>query len=98
MAMLNLKYQHCTNADDAFQVVASTLEASKEKLVAQIKQKVQISYQQDTKQIFLLGSGFTLQVSFLPQQLEGDLELSLLLRPFRSKIIQAIEKEISKVV
>ena len=44
------------------------------------------------------GSGFKAQIQFLDAYVEVRVELGLLLKPFRGKILETIEKQIKKVV
>jgi hypothetical protein len=44
------------------------------------------------------GSGFEAKIEFMDDQAIVKLDLGFLLRPFRSKILETIEKQIKKVV
>ena len=44
------------------------------------------------------GKGFDLYVVFYENYLEVELKLSLMLRPFKSKVESYLEKEVTKVV
>lgn len=60
--------------------------------------KADVAYDDSKKIIKSTGKGFTLTLCFFDTYCEADLDLSLLLRPLKSKILGKIEDQIAKNV
>lgn len=72
------------------------------KLIPEVIQKfgVKADVQSDSNAhtINAKGSGFEAKISFLEKEAVFTLELGFLLKPFKAKIVETIEKQIKKVV
>ncbi len=92
---LVLPYKKQKTADKAYTKVQSTFtpESLQEfKITGTIKAN-------DAKKILTAkGSNFTLTLSFLEDELQGELELGLLLRPLKSTILATIEKKLKAIL
>jgi hypothetical protein len=60
--------------------------------------KADVAYDDAKKVIKSTGAGFTLTLSFFDTYCEADLDLSLLLRALKSKILAKVVSEVSKNV
>lgn len=58
--------------------------------------KADVDYDDTQKKIIAKGKGFTLTLCFFETHCEADLELSLLLRALKSKILEKIEHQVAK--
>ena len=90
---LKIDYKNVTNKDEAFLKVKSLITPE---YIQKFQVKADVVYDDSKKIVKATGSGFTLTLSFLDQCCDVDLELSLLLRALKSKILEKIEGQISK--
>lgn len=93
---MKIYFKQATDKQDAFERVKNNVRP--EILNEKFKVKATIEYNQDDYQVIASGSGFDLYANFFEDYIELDLKLSLLLRPLKSKILGALEKEIKRVV
>jgi hypothetical protein len=90
---LKINYKNITNSDDAFLKVKSFITPE---YIQKFQVKADISYDDTKKIIKAKGSGFTLTLIFFDTYCNVDLELSLILRALKTKIMAKIEDQISK--
>lgn len=64
--------------------------------LAKFQVDVDLKFDEKTKKAIASGKGFTLSMNFFEKHCDVDLELSLLLRPLKSKIMEKIEHQIAK--
>jgi hypothetical protein len=90
---LKINYKNITNRDEAFLKIKSLITPE---YIQKFQLKAEVTYDHQNKIVKAKGSGFTLILSFLDTHCDIDLELSLLLRALKSKIMTKIEDQISK--
>jgi len=88
-----INYSNVTNADDAFRKVKTLITPE---YIEKFQVTADVSYDEAQKKVKAKGTGFTLELSFFPEHCNVDLDLSFLLRPLKSKIIEKIEGQIKK--
>jgi hypothetical protein len=90
---VKIDYQKVTNKNEAFSKVKSLITPE---YIEKFQVKADVSYDENKKIVKATGTGFTLTLSFLETHCDVDLELSLILRALKSKILSKIEAQISK--
>lgn len=90
-----VKYTQTQNQNEAYENVKKIVTPE---LLSKFKVKADITYNDSVKSINAKGKGFELNLNFLKDSVESDLNLSLLLRALKSKINSELEKELTKVV
>jgi hypothetical protein len=90
---IKIKYKNVTNSEEAFAKVKSLITPE---YIQKFQVKADVMSDDVKKIVTAKGSGFTLSLSFLDTYCEVDLELSLILRALKSKILEKIEAQISK--
>ena len=91
---LTVDYKQMKTKEDAYIAVKNAITAD---LLARFKVSAQISYNENDK-ILANGKGFKLTMGFSESEVGVKLDLNLLLRPLRGKILEAIEKQINRVI
>lgn len=90
-----INYTKVTSAAEAFQKV-------KENITPETMEKYKVSadfdYQEAQNRIIAKGKGFELKMNFLADHATIDLDLSFLLKAFKQKITDSLEKQISRVI
>ena len=90
---LKIDYKKVNGRDEAYTKVKSVI-------TPEYTQKFQVYadvvYDDEKKVIKSSGKGFTLTLCFFDTYCEADLELSLLLRALKSKIMAKIEDQVAK--
>lgn len=92
---MEIEFQHSQNSQEAYDKVKSMVTPE---LLEKYGVKADFEYQDDQKVIVGKGKGFDLKVQFTEKSLKLDLNLALLLRPFKSKVLASLERKISKVI
>ena len=90
---LKINYKNVTNKDEAFSKIKSHITPE---YIKKFQVKADVTYDEAKKTVKASGSGFTLNLSFHDTYCDIDLELSLLLRALKSKILAKIEDQITK--
>lgn len=90
---LKINYKNSTNRDEAYAKIKSHITPA---YIEKFQVKANVVCDEDKKIVKASGSGFTLTLSFFDTYCDVDLELSLLLRALKSKIMTKIEDQISK--
>ena len=89
----SVKYSKSANADEAF-------DAAKEQITPEYLQKwnvnADISYNKPGKKISAKGKGFELSLNFQETETVLDVSLSLMLKPFKNKIVSTIEEKLKR--
>ena len=91
---ITLNYSQVSGPKDAFKKAKSTLDDVEKK--GNIPVPVSFSYEEERGEISGKGKGFEISIHFKEQTAEVNLSLSMMLRPFRSKIILSIEKALKE--
>lgn len=92
---VKVSYQHCETKEQAYDEVIKQITPE---LLAKYNVPVDFDYAAKESRISAIGKGFKLHVFFYEDHLTLDLQMSLLLRPFRKQILQSLEKQLGKVV
>ena len=90
---LRIDYNQVTDANVAY---AKVKEMITPEYIQKFQVKADIKYDDAGKKVTAKGSGFTLELCFLEKHCEVDLDLSFLLKPLKSKILEKIEGQIKK--
>ena len=90
---LRIDYNQVTDANVAY---AKVKEMITPEYIQKFQVKADIKYDDAEKKVTAKGSGFTLELCFLEKHCEVDLDLSFLLKPLKSKILEKIEGQIKK--
>lgn len=90
---LKIDYRQVTNRDDAFAKAKTLITPA---YLEKFQVKVDLHVDEAKKTIKATGSGFTLDLKFLDKHAEVDLDLSFLLKPLKSKILEKIQGQIEK--
>lgn len=92
---LKINYNNCTDKDQAYQAVKSNIT---DETIAKFKVKAELKYDDAERSVCATGKGFELNITFLDDCAQLKLNLSLLYRAFKSKILDTLERKISKVI
>lgn len=91
----SVRYTKSNNPDEAF-------EAAKGQITADYLQKwnvnADISYDKPAHKISAKGKGFDLSLTFKESETLLDVNLSLMLKPFKGKIVSTIEEKLKRHV
>lgn len=90
---LKVNYQSVTNADEAYKKVKTVFS---QEYLDKLQVKTDVSYDESAKKVIAKGSGFTLTLCFLEKHCDVDLDLSIVFRPLKAKILEKIEDQIKK--
>lgn len=90
---VKISYQKATNADDAFNKAKALITPE---YIEKFQVKADIKYDDAAKKVTAKGSGFTLNLVFLQDHCDLDIDLSFLLKPLKGKILEKIEGQIKK--
>ena len=90
---LKLNYANVATKDEAYSAVKGAVTPE---LLEKWKVKVDIEYNKDN--ICAKGKGFTLNVDFKEDHCAIKLDVSFLLKPLKSKILEGVEKQFKRVV
>ncbi len=66
--------------------------------MAKFNVKANISYDKDSGKIVATGKGFTLSLEFFEKDCKVGLDLSLMLRAFKGKILEGVKSKLEKTV
>lgn len=90
---IKVDYKNVTNCDEAFCKIKSHITPE---YIQKFQVKADVTYDDAKKIVKATGSGFTLTLKFLDTHCDVDLELSLILRALKSKILAKIQDQIAK--
>ena len=90
---LSIKYNKAKSMGEAFDLAKEQITPE---YVAKFKVKSEISYDPEKGIMIATGKGFTLTLKFIESECEVTVKLSLLLKPLRGKILEAIERKLQK--
>ena len=66
--------------------------------IEKFKVKADLNYQDEDKVITATGKGFGLTMKFQADHCEVALELSFMLKAFKGKILESLEKQLKRIV
>ncbi len=92
---LKVPYSKVTSKDQAYSVVKSAVTAD---LIAKFGVSADIKHDDAAKSMEAKGTGFTMKFNFHESELGVALDLSFLLKPLKSKVLEKVEREVKKVI
>lgn len=95
MADLKLSYSNTEGPEHAYEVVRTSITPE---TIEKFKVKAKFDYRDSDLEIVAKGSGFELNIQFLDDGAHLTLNLSMLFRAFRPKILESLERKLSKVI
>lgn len=92
---MKINYQKVTTKEQAYTAAKSAITPE---LIDRFKVKADINYDDSNSVVSAKGKGFTLNISFYESECEIDLDLSFMLKPLKSKILEGIEKQVKRII
>lgn len=92
---LVVEYKKTSNPEEAFKAVSGELT---EELFDKFNVKATVVRKQDQNKIEVTGKGFKVLFIFKDKNVSVDFELGLLLKAFKAKIAEQLERKLQKVV
>jgi len=92
---IQIAYKKTKDATDAFGKIKHLLT---EEYFERFKVKGKIKADAKKKIILVTGTGFTFTLTFLEKEVQGTLELSLLLRALKKAILPVVEKNLKDLL
>jgi hypothetical protein len=90
-----VKYQKVSTKEQAYEVIKTNITAE---TIAKYKVKAELEYKPDQYKIFASGKGFNLTMSFNDTNAEIELNLSLLLKPLKGKIMDSLVRNFERLL
>lgn len=90
-----IQYDKTSNKEEAYEAVKKAITPE---TIAKFKVSADLNYKDADKKILAKGKGFELKIDFMDDQLSIDLSLSFMLKPFKTKIIEGLEKQLVRIV
>ena len=90
---VKINYKQVTTKDEAFQKVKAFITPE---YLEKFQMKIDLNFDEVKKVAKATGNGFTLLISFFDDYCDVDLDLSLLLKPLKSKILEKIQSQIER--
>jgi hypothetical protein len=91
---INVSYKKVEDANEAYKLVKEHITPE---TIAKYNVKADFTYDEG-KQISAKGKGFELVLSFDNSMCNGKINLSFMFKPFKSKILTSIEKQLSRIL
>ncbi|TNF00152.1 MAG: hypothetical protein EP326_06890 [Deltaproteobacteria bacterium] len=88
-------YTQSSSKDEAFENAKSQIT---EEYIAKFNVKADISYDKDAGKIHATGKGFELTLEFTDSETQITAKMGMLLKPFKGKVIETIERKLTKYV
>jgi len=90
---IKINYENISSSEEAYQKVKTLITPE---YIEKFQVKAEINYDDAQKKVSAKGSGFTLILCFFDKHCDVDLDLSFLLKPLKSKILEKVERQIKK--
>jgi hypothetical protein len=90
-----VNYDKSQDKDEAFTNVKGLVTPQ---LMEKFQVKAQVDYNESDKVITAKGKGFELVCHFNDSACELDLKLSLMLKPFKNKVLEGLSRQVKKVI
>jgi len=90
-----INFKIAKNKKEAFVIVKKNLTP---KYLSQFKIDVELEYDAKNLEISASGTGFNLEIKFEESYINYVLDLSLIYRPFKNKIVDALIKQLAQVI
>ncbi len=88
-------YKNSNSSQEAFEILKREVT---EKKLADFKVQANMNYDHENLVVSAKGKGFTFQVSCMKDSCKVTFDFSLLLRPFKTKILSRLEEELSRIL
>ena len=88
-----VNYNKATNANNAFEIVKAYITPE---FLDKFSVKVVVNYDETNKCMQAKGSGFTLDLLFKETHCEAKLDLSFLLKPLKSSILEKVQDKLNR--
>ena len=92
---LSINYNQAQDAASAYQLAENEVTPE---YVKKYGVNADVNKNAAGKELTAKGKGFELRIKFLEDHCEVFLELSFMLRPFKGKVLEGIEKKLKKTV
>jgi hypothetical protein len=92
---LKIDYVKMSNKDEAYTKVKEFITPD---LIAKFNVKAEFDYNEADKKIKAKGKGFDFALDFQEDHVNLDLKLSLLLKPLKGKVLDALERQVNKII
>lgn len=92
---MKINYDKVTTKEEAYTAAKAAITPE---LIDRFKVKAEINYDDANSIVSAKGKGFALNISFYDTECEIDLDLSFMLKPIKSKILEGIEKQVKRIV
>ena len=92
---LKVPYSNVTNKEEAFEVACSEIT---QEYIAKFNVKADVSINKASGNITAKGKGFKLSLDFKDDGVELSSEFGLLLKAFKGKVLETIERKLKKYV
>lgn len=90
---LSVKYKQCATAQEAYQ---EALKQITPEYIQKWNLKADVTCDEASKCMVAKGKGFDLTLKFKEAACEVDLNLSFLLKPFKSNVLEQIQRKLEK--
>jgi hypothetical protein len=92
---LTVNYSKAGNKDEAFDLAKAQITPE---YIEKFKVKAGVDYDKTAGKMIATGKGFTLTLSFGKSSVDAKLELSFFLKAFKGKILETLERKLTKNV
>jgi len=92
---MKISYNKVTSKEEAYSAAKAAITPD---LIDRFKVKADINYDDSNSIVSAKGKGFGLDIKFYESECEINLDLSFMLKPLKSKIIEGIEKQVKRIV
>ena len=92
---LKVPYSNVTNKDEAFDIAVAQIT---EEYIAKFNVKADVKTDKTSGNITAKGKGFKLSLDFKDDGVELSSEFGLLLKAFKGKVLETIERKLKKYV
>ncbi len=90
-----INYNKTQNKDEAYGAVKTAITPE---TIEKFKVSADLDYIDEKKKITAKGEGFDLTIDFMEDSVGLDLSLSFMLKPFKAKILEGLEKQLTRIV
>lgn len=95
MADLTVPYNNVSSSAEAFDLAKEVVTPE---YVAKYNVKADVSFDESGKTISAKGKGFDLSIYFADKEAEVNIKLSLILRPVKKTVLDAVGRKLEKTI
>lgn len=88
-------YNKASSKEEAYQAVKQAITPA---TIEKFKVSAELEYLDANHKIVAVGKGFDLKIDFVEDGVGLDLSLSFMLKPFKTKILEGLEKQLNRIV